>query len=151
MARLKKVYHSKKLELFVSDTSTSLELPLIDAGLTAGFPSPAEDYLEMKLDLNRELITNPASTFFGKVNGNSMIEAGIYDSDILVIDKSLEPKKDSVLVCFIDGEFTVKKVTMINDEMYLMPENKNFKPIKISVESNFKLWGVVTYSIHRLR
>ena len=150
MVKVKKIYESQKLEIFYPATDTSLELPLIEAGLSAGFPSPAEDYIEMRLDLNKELIKNPSSTFFGRVNGNSMIEAGIYDGDILIIDKSIEPKNNSVLVCFIDGEFTVKKVSIIKNEMYLIPENKDFSPIKIAPESDFRLWGVVTYSVHKL-
>lgn len=148
--KVKRIYKTDKLELFLAETSTDCQLPLVEAGLSAGFPSPAEDYLEMKLDLNKELINNPSSTFYGKVNGNSMEGVGIFDGDILVIDKSLSPKDDSVMVCFIDGEFTVKRVACKNGDYYLMPENKSYKPIKIETESDFRLWGVVTYSIHKL-
>jgi DNA polymerase V len=149
MVKIRKIYGNKNLELFAPDLSVPMELPLVEAGLSAGFPSPAEDYLELKLDLNRELIRNPSATFFGRVNGNSMTDAGIFDGDILVIDKSLDPRNNSVLVCFIDGEFTVKKVKAIGNHMYLMPENPDYQPIKIEPESDFRLWGVVVYSIHK--
>ncbi len=140
-----------QLQFFVPDTHEELMLPLVDAYISAGFPSPADDYIEGKLDLNKLLIQNPSSTFFAKVRGTSMIDIGIHDGDILVIDKSLEPKHNSVLVCFIDGEFTVKKVQVINNELYLMPQNKNFSPIKVNKEADFRLWGVVTCCIHNLR
>ena len=147
--KAKHVYHANTLDLYTPDATTSIKLDLVDAGISAGFPSPAEDYTDLKLDLNKALIKHPSATFFGRVNGNSMIGAGIYDGDILIIDKSLTPKKDSVLVCFIDGEFTIKKATKIDGDLYLMPENKDFKPIRIDPESDFRLWGVVTYSIHK--
>ena len=139
-----------KLEFFVPSISEELRLPLVDAFISAGFPSPADDYLEAKLDLNQLLIQNPSSTFFARVRGNSMLDAGIHDGDILIIDKSLEPKQTSVLICFIDGEFTVKKVMRANGDFYLMPQNKEFEPIKVNKNSDFRLWGVVTYCIHKL-
>ncbi|HOP04633.1 MAG TPA: translesion error-prone DNA polymerase V autoproteolytic subunit [Tenuifilaceae bacterium] len=138
------------LKFFVPEVSEELELPLVDAYINAGFPSPADDYLEGKLDLNSLLIRNPSSTFFARVRGSSMKNAGIHDGDILIIDKSLTPSHNSVLVCFIDGEFTVKKIQKKNGEFYLMPENPDFAPIKIDRESDFRLWGVVTYCIHKL-
>ncbi len=138
------------LEFFIPEVSQELKLPLVDAFINAGFPSPADDYLEGKLDLNQLLIQNPSSTFFARVRGNSMIDAGIHDGDILIIDKSLEPKQTSVLVCFIDGEFTVKKVMKANGDFYLIPQNREFAPIKIDKTSDFRLWGVVTYCIHKL-
>lgn len=141
---------NNKLEFFIPDVSQELKLPLVDAFINAGFPSPADDYLDQKLDLNHLLIKNPSSTFFARVRGNSMIDAGIHDGDILIIDKSLEPKQTSVLVCLMDGEFTVKKIMKSNGDFYLMPQNKDFKPIKIEKNSNFRLWGVVTYCIHKL-
>lgn len=141
---------SIKLEFFVPDITEEIKLPLVDAFISAGFPSPADDYLEAKLDLNQLLIQNPSSTFFARVRGNSMVDAGIHDGDILIIDKSLEPKKNSVLVCFIDGEFTVKRVMKSNGDFYLLPQNKEFEPIKVDKNSDFRLWGVVTYCIHKL-
>lgn len=138
------------LEFFVPDVTDELKLPLVDAFISAGFPSPADDYLEAKLDLNHLLIQHPSSTFFARVRGNSMIDVGIHDGDILIIDKSLEPQPSSVLVCFIDGEFTVKRVQKKNGDFYLVPQNKDFAPIKIEKSSDFRLWGVVTYCIHKL-
>ena len=137
------------LEFFIPNVSSELKLPLVNAFISAGFPSPADDYLDTKLDLNQLLIQNPSSTFFARVRGNSMEDVGINDGDILIIDKSLEPMHNSVLVCFIDGEFTVKKIRKSNGDLYLMPQSKDFEPIKVDKNSDFRLWGVVTYCIHK--
>jgi DNA polymerase V len=139
-----------QLKFFIPEVSEELRLPLVDAYISAGFPSPADDYLEAKLDLNKLLIRNPSSTFFARVRGTSMQDVGIHDGDILIIDKSLSPSHNSVLICFIDGEFTVKKIQKKNGDLYLMPQNKEFAPIKVDKESDFRLWGVVTYCIHKL-
>lgn len=139
-----------KLTFFVPNISEELQLPLVNAFINAGFPSPADDYLENKLDLNKLLIRNASATFFARVRGKSMQDIGIHDGDILIIDKSLEPKLNSVLICFIDGEFTVKRLKKVNNELYLMPENKDFEPIKVEKGSDFRLWGVVTHCIHKL-
>lgn len=126
----------------------SVELPEIKAG----FPSPAQDYVENGIDLNRELIRNPSSTFFGRARGCSMEGAGIYDGDLLVIDKSLEPYEGAVAVCFIDGEFTLKRIHFEREAgqmvaVWLMPENDSFHPIKVTQENQFIIWGIVTHSI----
>ena len=92
------------------DVSSSLPLPFAEEGIRAGFPNPAQDYMEIAIDLNKELIKHPSSTFYGRVIGDSMIDEGIEEGDILVIDKSLEPMNDDLAVCFIDGEFTVKQI-----------------------------------------
>ncbi len=148
--KIVRLHKSNSLEILIPDTSTELELPLIAANLEAGFPSPADDYVEETLDLNKFLIKNPASTFFARVTGNSMIGSNILEGDILIIDKSLVPKPESILVCALDGDFTVKRVKQIDDEtVYLMPDNPAFKPIKVSRDNNLVIWGVVTYSIHR--
>jgi len=118
--------------------------------IKAGFPSPADDYYESHLDLNELLIKNKASTFFAKVSGNSMEKAGISDGDILIIDRSIEPSDGKIAVCFIDGEFTLKRLHIKNNECYLMPENDNYKPIKITPENEFIIWGIVTYVIKKL-
>lgn len=125
--------------------------PQLEGFVTAGFPSPANDYIENELDLKMLLVRNESSTFFVQVRGDSMKDAGIYNDDILVVDKSLDPSDNSILVCFLDGEFTVKRVSKIDGEFYLMPANSDFKPIKINKSSDFRLWGVVTYSIHKHR
>jgi DNA polymerase V len=129
--------------------STSLELPLFQTEISAGFPSPADDYIEDRIDLNKELIKNPSSTFFGKVNGDSMMKIGIGNGDLIVVDKSIEPKNNSIVVCIIDGEFTVKRFRKVGDECYLIPENDLYKPIKVTKENDFRIWGTVTYSIKK--
>ncbi|MBN1927814.1 MAG: translesion error-prone DNA polymerase V autoproteolytic subunit [Prolixibacteraceae bacterium] len=147
--KVRKLYKSKELEIFESDVSSQVELPLYQTGISAGFPSPAEDYIEGRIDLNTELIKNPSSTFFGRVNGDSMIEAGINNGDLIVIDKSVEPRNNSIIVCIIDGEFTVKRFRKTPEGCFLMPENKNYKPIKVTAENDFRIWGTVTYSIKK--
>jgi DNA polymerase V len=139
---------SKNIEFFSADASTEIALPFAEA-ISAGFPSPAAEYLELTLDLNKELVNNPSSTFYGRVKGNSMIGAGIHDGDILVIDKSLEPANNKKAVCFIDGEFTIKTLKVAKGEVWLKPENKDYAPIKITPENDFMVWGIVTHIIHK--
>ena len=129
---------------------TNLHLPVAGTGISAGFPSPADEYMEAGIDLNLELIRNPDATFFGRVKGYSMKEAGINDGDVLVIDKSLEPRNGSVAVCFLDGEFTVKRILKENDAVFLLPANNEFKPIRITEENDFLVWGIVTYVIKKM-
>lgn len=138
---------SSNLDFYSANVESSLALPLVDGGIVAGFPSPAQDYSDIQIDLNKELISNPSSTFFGRVKGNSMIDAGIEDGDILVIDKSIIPKDGDTAVCFIDGEFTIKYIKIEGEILYLVPANPAFKPIKVTASNNFCVWGVVTYSI----
>jgi len=147
MQKINKIAHSVNLDFYSVNTSSELALPLVDGGIAAGFPSPAQDYIDLKIDLNKELITNPSSTFYGRVKGSSMQDAGILDGDILVIDKSLEPQNGDTAVCFLDGEFTLKYIKIEADAVYLVPANSKFQPIKVTEENNFCIWGVVTYSI----
>jgi DNA polymerase V len=116
--------------------------------VAAGFPSPADDFIEEKLDLNEKLIRHPAATFFVKVSGNSMIKAGIHSGDMLIVDRSLEPKTGSIVVAVVNGDFTVKRISKHGGKLYLMPENSRFQPIEITDDSNFQVWGVVTNVIH---
>jgi len=118
--------------------------------VTAGFPSPAEDYIEKKLDLNKYLIRHTAATFFVRVTGESMIDAGIHPGDILIVDRAIEPADKKVVIAVIDGEFLVKRIRMIEGKILLMPENENYDPLKIENKMNFEVWGVVTNVIHRL-
>ncbi|MCL5991709.1 MAG: translesion error-prone DNA polymerase V autoproteolytic subunit [Bacteroidetes bacterium] len=118
--------------------------------VSAGFPSPADDYMEDRLDLNDHLVRNPAATFFVRVTGDSMIEAGIHSGDILVVDRSLNPKDNNIVIAVIDGELTVKRLRTQKTHVYLLPENKNYKPIEITSEMSFEVWGVVTNVIHNL-
>lgn len=136
--------------LFSANVDTKLSIDFVEGGITAGFPSPAEDFCGMTLDLNRELIKNPAATFYARVKGSSMIDAGIDDGDLLVIDKSIEAYNKSIAVCYIDGEFTIKRLKIEGEEIYLMPANKNYKPIKVTEFSDFMVWGVVRYCIKKM-
>jgi len=147
MLNTSKIASSATIDFYSANTSSELALPLIEGGIVAGFPSPAQDYIDLKIDLNKALISNPSSTFYGRVKGSSMQDAGILDGDILVIDKSLEPQDGDTAVCFIDGEFTIKYIKIDPDAVYLIPANSKFQPIKITEENNFCIWGVVTYSI----
>ena len=123
---------------------------LVQEGISAGFPSPADDFKDVRISLDKELIKNQESTFYARVNGDSMEDAGISDGDILVIDKSLEPKNKKIAVCFIDGEFTVKRILREKGKLYLKPENKNYDKIKIEKENDLIIWGIVTYVIKSL-
>lgn len=146
---MKLIRTANNIDFFAPDTNSELSVPLAE-GIKAGFPSPAQDYIDIALDLNKELVKNPSSTFYGRVRGNSMIDAGINDGDILVIDKSLSPTDGKKAVCYIDGEFTIKTLKVTKNELLLMPANPNFKPIKVTEENDFMVWGIVTYVIHKL-
>lgn len=140
-----------KLDICSVDITTKIDLPYANEGIQAGFPSPAPNYINESIDLNIELIKHPASTFFGKVSGDSMIEEGIEEGDILIIDKSLEPVNGDLAVCCIDGEFTLKRIEIENNYIKLMPSNATFKPIVITPENQFTVWGIVTYTIKKNR
>lgn len=116
----------------------------------AGFPSPADDTPHEKLDLMRLVVRHPASTFYFRISGVSMVDDGFDEGDIVVVDRSLEPTNNSTAVCFIDGEFTIKKIRQEKDCLYLMPANKEYKPIKVIAENEFMVWGVVTYIIKKV-
>ncbi len=141
----------RNLEIHNIDISTSLPLQYADEGIRAGFPSPAQDYIEQAIDLNKEIIKHPASTFYGRVVGDSMRDEGIEEGDILVIDKSLELLDDDLAVCFIDGEFTVKRVRLETDAAWLVPSNPDYPLIKVTKENEFIVWGIVTYTIKKNR
>jgi DNA polymerase V len=135
------------LTFYRPDFESDLRIPFIKEGVSAGFPSPATDFLGNDIDLNKELCKNPLATFYIKVKGNSMINAGISDKDILIVDRSLEPQNNKIAVCFIDGEFTVKRIKKEDDCLYLIPENTNYQPIKVTEENELVIWGMVTYVI----
>ncbi|MFC2130023.1 LexA family protein [Bacteroidota bacterium] len=150
---MKKINISGNEEVKVIEVKEPLDgeeclLPLFLESVSAGFPSPAEDYLEGKLDLNKFLIKNPSATFFVRVTGDSMINAGIYSGDILVVDRALTPKDGSIVIAVIDSELVVKRMQYIKKKIYLIPENAGFEKIEISKEMNFEVWGVVTTVIH---
>ena len=135
----------------MTGSNVSLVLPVADGGIRAGFPSPAQDYLESGIDLNKELVKNPSSTFFGRVSGDSMAGAGIEDGDLIVIDKSISASEGDIAVCFVDGEFTLKRIHIENDFVWLVPENPKYRRINVTPDQNFMVWGVVTYSIKDVR
>lgn len=120
-------------------------------GIHAGFPSPATDYMTQAIDLNRELVKHPAATFYGRVVGDSMMDAGVEEGDILVIDKALDPQDGDMAVCFVDGEFTLKYLRFHDGGLVLVPANDRYPSIEISEGTDFKMWGVVTYVIKRVR
>ncbi|MFY9116719.1 MAG: translesion error-prone DNA polymerase V autoproteolytic subunit [Bacteroidales bacterium] len=126
-----------------------IALPFVE-GVKCGFPSPAEDFSDMRLNITEEIVKNPASTFYARVSGNSMIDDGIGDGDILVVDKSVEPYDGCIAICFIDGEFTLKHVQKRGDRLFLVPGNKKYKAIEVRPENNFTVWGVVRYVIRKL-
>ena len=136
--------------VYAPDLSTRYALPVFLGRLPAGFPSPADDYIEGKLDLNRHLIKHPAATFFVRVTGDSMIGAGIHSGDLLVVDRSLEPADKNVVVAVLDGELTVKRLFKQNGVLRLLPENLSYQPIEITAQQTIEIWGVVTSVIHSL-
>ncbi|PJJ09906.1 SOS response UmuD protein [Flavobacterium sp. 1] len=140
----------QKLAFFRPDFESEIQIPYITEGVSAGFPSPAADFMETNIDLNKELSENPLATFYIKVKGNSMIDAGINDKDVLVVDRSLEPQNNKIAICCIDGEFTVKRIQVEKDCLYLMPENSSYEPIKVTEENQLIIWGMVTYVIKKI-
>jgi DNA polymerase V len=140
----------KNITFFLPDFENTNELPFISGGIKAGFPSPAADFDESKISLDNVLVKNRETTFYAKASGTSMIGAGIDDGDIMVIDRSLEPQNNKIAICLIDGEFTVKRIKIEKDAVYLMPENNNYQPIKVTDENELVIWGIVTYVIKNL-
>lgn len=139
-----------RLRVFESDVASHMPLGMAES-VVAGFPSPAADYAEGVIDLNRELVEHPATTFYARCAGHSMSGAGIDDGDLLVVDKSIVPEDGDIAVVFVDGEFTLKRIRRDSkgDCLWLVPENPDFSPIMVTQESDFMVWGVVTYNIRR--
>ncbi len=162
--------------LSIGETAKGSALPaMAEDGIHAGFPSPAQDYMSRCIDLNAELVRHPAATFYGRVVGDSMIDAGVEEGDILVIDKALTAQEGDMAVCFIDGEFTLKYISFHDpekfgdcksceaqkakisyrilktpEEMWLLPANKAYRPIHVTEGNDFTVWGVVTYIIKKV-
>ncbi len=126
------------------------QLPLYGSKVPAGFPSPADDYIEKQLDLNEHLIKHPSATFFVRVSGNSMLDAGIHENDILIVDRSITPVSGKIVVAALDGQLTVKRLKISKEKLFLMPENKEFEPIEVREDNEIYIWGVVTNVIHSL-
>ena len=140
-------------EIKISEVKTDEKtsgLQFFESRVQAGFPSPAQGEYADSIDLNRALITNPAATFGARVIGNSMVDAGINEGDLLIIDRSLTPQDGNITVCFIDGDFTVKRLTVRDDGIYLTPANAKFPELRVEEESNFVVWGVVSHIIKKV-
>ncbi len=139
---------SLKLKIYKYDSGKKLLVPFIEGKIPAGFPSPAQDYQEDKIDLNEQLIKHPASTFIIKVIGDSMIEEGICNKSFLIVDRSLEYKKNSIAVVNINGDYTVKKIEKKNNKFFLAGANKNFAPIELNEETELLIFGIVTWVLN---
>lgn len=139
------------IDIYCADVSTDLPLPFVDDGIPAGFPSPANDYLDLSIDLNRELVEHPDATFYARVKGASMQDAGIHDGDVLVVDRSLTARNDDIAVAYLNGEFTVKRLRFSGETCFLMPANRDYPRIEITESDDFRVWGVVTYVIKNVR
>ena len=147
---LKKIHNTKELTIYIPEKSYFIERPIVNEDISAGFPSPAEDFKEIRISLDKELVNNEDATFYARVRGNSMIDANIEDGDLLVIDRSIETRDGKIAVCMVDGEFTVKRLKVEKDCIFLMPENKNYKPIKVVEGIELIIWGIVTYVIKKM-
>ena len=140
----------EKLTFLKPKKGDSLGQWLVEQGISAGFPSPADDFKEIRISLDKELVKNKEATFYARVSGESMIEAGLDDGDLLVIDRSLNPENGKIAVCFVDGDFTVKRIRKEKNKLYLLPENKKYEPIEIKEENELIIWGIVEYVIKKV-
>lgn len=141
-----------ELRISGSDVGSRLELQYADGGIRAGFPSPAQDYVDEWIDLNRHLVPHPSSTFYARVSGDSMCEEGIDDGDLLIVDKSLQPEDGDLAVCCVDGEFTLKRLKLTRgNRLFLMPSNRKYRPIEVTEDNDFMVWGIVTATIKQNR
>ncbi|MDA7758204.1 translesion error-prone DNA polymerase V autoproteolytic subunit [Flavobacteriaceae bacterium] len=141
---------TKKITFFQPDQDSGKTSLLVNEGVSAGFPSPADDFKELRISIDKEVVKNETATFYARVSGESMQGAGLDDGDLLVIDRSLEPEDNKIAICFIDGEFTVKRLKVEKNCVYLMPENPKYQPIKVTEDNELIIWGVVTYVVKKL-
>jgi len=139
-----------KLKFFIPKKENGIGQWLAEEGISAGFPSPADDFKETRISLDRELVKNKEATFYARVSGDSMVGAGLDDGDLLVIDRSLNPENGKIAVCLVDGEFTVKRIKKEKNKLYLLPENNKYKPIELKEENELIIWGVVEYVIKKV-
>ena len=147
---LKFLTPNNALELFTPDFESTSEITLTDTSISAGFPSPADDFKEYRLSLDKTLVKNKEATFYARVSGQSMINAGLDDGDLLIVDRSLEPQHNKIAVCFIDGEFTVKRLILKEGGVFLQPENPHYKPIQVTEDNDLQIWGIVTHVIKKI-
>jgi len=142
--------NKKNITIYTPNKSEFVKRPIVYEDISAGFPSPAEDFKEVRISLDKTLVKNVDATFYARVRGNSMVDANIEDGDLLVIDRSIEARNGKVAVCMIDGEFTIKRLKVEKNCVYLIPENKNYKPIKVTEENELIIWGIVTYVVKKV-
>ncbi len=146
----KKVKNNDAILTIQNVKQGNIRLEFVEEGISAGFPSPAADYKNKRISLDEELVKEPSTTYYARVSGESMIGAGLDNDDLLVIDKSITPKDGKIAVCYVDGEFTVKRLKITKECVYLMPENDNYKPIKVTKDKQLLIWGIVTYVIKKV-
>ena len=139
------------MKITICKAKHTFPIPLFISEVTAGFPSPAEDYTDDALDLNQLLVSHPAATFFVRVQGTSMQGANIHSGDVLVVDRALEPKHRAIIIAVLNGEFTVKRILKQGKRLFLAPENPSYPPIEVCDGEEFQVWGVVTYVIHKAK
>ena len=138
------------LNFFTPKRGNSVGQWLSEEGISAGFPSPADDFKEIRISLDRELVKNREATFYARVSGDSMVGAGLEDGDLLVIDRSMNPENGKIAVCLINGDFTVKRIKKEKHKLFLIPENKKYKKIEIKEENELVIWGIVEYVIKKV-
>ena len=140
----------EKLKFLKPGEGNTIGQWLIEQGISAGFPSPADDFKETRISLDRELVKNEEATFYARVSGDSMIGAGLDDGDLLVIDRSIQPENGKIAICLIDGDFTIKRIQKYNNKIYLVAENKKYKSIELKEENELIIWGMVEYVIKKV-
>ena len=133
------LHSTSQLDIYSACSASQLEIPVVTAGISAGFPSPAMDFIDLTIDMNRHLVKHPSATFYGRPNSASRSRASL--------DKSLEPKNDKIAVCYLDGEFTVKRIKVEKGSVWLIPANTDFQPIQVTEDNDFLIWGIVTHVI----
>jgi len=148
--KLKPIKTTDELAFYSLDTENLDNINLFEGSVPAGFPSPADDAMDLDLNLHDHLVRNPSHTFCVKAIGESMKDAGIKSGDVMLVDRAIEPENRSIVLAVIDSEFTVKRVNVSDKKTLPMPENENFTPIEITEDMDFKVWGVVTYVIHKV-
>ena len=141
----------KALNFFIPKKENGIGQWLAEEGISAGFPSPADDFKETRISLDRELVKNKEATFYARVSGDSMTGAGLEDGDLLVIDRSLNPENGKIAVCLIDGNFTVKRIKKKENKLYLTPENIKYDPIEVKEGDELIIWGIVTYVVKKVK
>ena len=140
----------EKLKFLKPGKGNTIGQWLIEQGISAGFPSPADDFKETRISLDRELVKNEEATFYARVSGDSMIGAGLEDGDLIVVDRSLQPENGKIAICLVDGDFTVKRIKKEKNKLYLIAENRKYKPIELGEENELIIWGIVEYVIKKV-